>query len=56
MDELESASGLKRASCPTVPPVELVTGRHGRIRDVVARLGLLPEGDGRSRVYVVICD
>jgi hypothetical protein len=25
-------------------------------RKTVARLGLLPEGDGRSRVYVVICD
>ena len=30
----KSASGLKRASFFTVPPVELMTGRHGPIRDV----------------------
>ena len=36
----KSASGLKRASCSAVPPVELVTAGHGPIRKVVARLGL----------------
>jgi hypothetical protein len=50
---LNASRSPRRRSCSRPSAARASTAGW---RKMVARLGVLPEGDGRTRVWVVICD